>query len=204
MRRDVILAAGPHEHAVDATIRAAHCAERPEAAVVHDEGRARLAPPQRDSIANAETAALAPGPGRALGERVFLEQHRVELLDNLERRRLRDADRRAAIRDAVEPGAAAITAAADQVHDIIAALLRVPAAKREIAARPRRRCEQPLWDRLDERREDRLGDALRHFRGTAGDRARIAGVKEGPVGIADVQRRESAGIYRHLGTDVLD
>ena len=57
-------------------------------------------------------------------------------------------------------GVAAVAAAGDHVHHVGAARLRVEAAEREVAAGAGRRAEQLVGDRLAERREHRLGDAL--------------------------------------------
>ena len=76
-------------------------------------------------------------------------------------------------------GIAAIAAAGDLVHDIVAAARRVVAAEREIAAGAGRRRGHLVRQRLHHRREHRLGDALRHFGRAARYRARIFGVEEG-------------------------
>src|SRR5579883_975662 len=204
MRRHVSLAPLLHQHAVDAAIAPAQRTLRADAAVIHDEGGARLAAPEPDLVAEPETAALTPGAARAFGERIFLEQHGVILFDHLERRRLGDADGRAAIGDAVEIAAAAIAAAADEIHDIVAPALGIVAAQREIAAGAGGRGEEPVGDRLGKRRKDRLGNALAHLRRAARDRARIFGIEKGALGFGDVERLESAGIDRHLREDMLD
>ena len=94
--------------------------------------------------------------------------------------------------------AAAVAAARDHVHHVGAVLLRVEAADAEVAAGARRRAEQLVGDRLAERREHRLGDALAHLGGAARDRPRIVRVEERAFGLDDVQRLERAGVDRRL------
>src|SRR5690606_38514228 len=150
-------------HTVRRAVAAAERALRADAAVVHDEGGARLAASQAHRIVDAEAAAPLAGPARAFAQGVLLEQDRVELLDHFDGRRLGDADRRAAVAEAVVVGIAAIAAPGDLVHDVGAAACRVPAAEREISTGAGRRRRHALRDRLDQGGEDRLGDALGHL-----------------------------------------
>ena len=99
-------------------------------------------------------------------------------------------------------GIAAIAAAGDLVHDVVAAARRIVAAEREIAAGAGRRGRHLVRQRLHHRREHRLGDALRHLRRAARDRARIFRVEEGAFRPLDDQRLEGAGADRHVREDV--
>ena len=145
-----------------------------------------------------------PAPPDPSCSRVLLEQHRIALLDHLQRRGLGDADGRAAVGDAVAVHAAAIAAAADQVHHVAAAGIRVDAAQGEVAAGPGGGGEQLIRQRRRQGGEHRLGNALAHLRRATGDRPWILGVEERALGIGDMQRQEGAGVDRHLREDVLD
>ena len=108
----------------------------------------RLAAAQPDRVVDAEAAAELAGAARALAQRVLLEQHRIELLQHLDRRHLGDADGRAAVGEAVAARAAAVAAAGEEVHDVVALALGVVAADAEIAAGAGGRGEQQVGDRL--------------------------------------------------------
>ena len=96
-------------------------AGRADAAVVHQERRSRLAAQQPDAVARRRSRrACLPGAARALAQRVLLEQDRVVLLQHLDRLRLRDADRGAAVGQPVVSQLAAVAAAAEDVHDVVA------------------------------------------------------------------------------------
>src|SRR6185437_14374023 len=148
MRRHVDGAVANDADLVDAAGAAALGAGRPGPAVVHHHRHARLAATQPDPVVDAEAAAELAGAARAFVQRILLEQHRVELLHDLDRRRLRDADRRAAVADAVAVRAAAVTAARDHVHHVGAVLLGIEAADAEVAAGAGRRAEQAIGNRL--------------------------------------------------------
>src|SRR4051794_41209041 len=79
----------------------------------------------------------------------------------------------------------------------------IVATESEIAAGTGRRREQTLRDCFPHRPEPRLHDALRDLRGAAGNRARIAGIEKGVVGRSNVDWRETTGIDRHVGKNVL-
>ena len=102
----------------------------------------------------------------------------------------------------VMAGIAAIAAAGDLVHDVVAAACRVVAAKREIAAGAGGSRRHLVRQRLYHGRENRLGDALRHFGGAARNGARIMRIEECSLGTNDLEGLESAGGDRHVGVDV--
>ena len=141
---------------------------------------------------------------RSLRQRELLEQHREKLLEHLDRLHLGDAGYGAAVGEAVDLGAAAVAAAREVVHDIVLALLGVVAADPHVAAGAGGGGEQLVGDRLDQGREHRLGDALAHLRRAARHRPWIFRKQERPLGLANMQRIEDAGIHRHVGEDVLD
>src|SRR3954470_10860468 len=109
MGRDVLAAAleGDADAAGPSVLAAQH-ALRSKAGVVHDERRLGLAARERQAVAQAEAAAVAAGAARALGQRVLVEQDRKLLLQDLDRRRLGDADSRAAIAQPVMVDVAAV------------------------------------------------------------------------------------------------
>ena len=82
-------------------------------------------------------------------------------------------------------GVAAVAAAGDLVHDVAGALGRVEAAEREVAGGAGRRRRHLVGDRLHQRQEHGLGDALRHLRGAARDGARIVRIEERALGPLD-------------------
>ena len=137
-------------------------------------------------------------------QRELLEQHRVALLHDLDRRGFRDADGRTAVGDAVAGRAAAVAAAGDHVHHVGAPGLRIDAADGQVAAGPGRRGEQLRRNRPGQRREHRLGDALADLRRAARHRARIARVEKGTVRVNDAQRLEGTGVERHVREHMLD
>ena len=125
------------------------------------------------------------------------------LLQDLDRLGFRYADRRAPVGQSIGLPPAAIAAAGEEVHDIAAAAIRVPAAEREIAARAGRACKHALRHRLTHRPEHGLHDALGDLGRAAGDRAGILSIEERPLGNRNSQRREATGIDRDFGKDVL-
>ena len=175
------------------------------AAVVHHERRLRRPAPQPYPVAQAEAAAPLARAAGALVQRVLLEQHRVELLEDLHRGRLRDADGGAPVGDAVAGRGAAVAAAGDDVHHVRAIALRVVAAEREVAAGAGGCAEELLRDGRGQRVEHRLGDALAHLRRAARDRARVLG-RGGRcrLGSAMCSGSNMPGVDRHVGEDVAD
>ena len=99
-------------------------------------------------------------------------------------------------------GVAAVAAAGDLVHDVVAAALGVVAAEGEVAGGAGGGGGDAVGDGGDEGGEDGLGDALADFRGAAGDGAGVVGVEEGALDAGDVQGVEGAGGDRDLGEDV--
>ncbi len=202
MRRAIDLAAAADLDLVHGPVTAAERALRAGAAVIHDEAGAGGAAAQFDLVVEPEAAPLPPRPARALAQRVAAVEHREGLLHDLDRRRLGDADGRAAVRQPVVIGVAAIAAARKLVHHEIPAPRRVVPAQREIAAGAGRRRRHPVGQRLDQRGEDRLGDALADLGRAARDRARIARIEEGAADAPDLERLEGAGADRHLREDM--
>jgi len=196
VRRGVDFAIAGHADPVATAVGAAEHALRADAAVVHDERGTRAAAPQAHGVVDSEAAALAARAARALVQRVLLEQHRIELLQDLDRGGLGNADGRATVRDPVAGETAAVAAAGDRVHHVGALGARIVAAEREVAAGTGRGAEELFGDRLDQRGEHRLGDALADLGGAAGHRARVFGVQKGTFRVADVQRLEGAGVDR--------
>ena len=187
---------------IDHAVLAAEHALRTGAAVIHDEGGARLAAQQLHLVGEPEAAAMLARAARAFAQPVVAVEHRKRLLHDLDRRRFGDADGRAAVGQPVAAGIAAIAAAGNLVHDVVASARRIVAAEREIAAGAGRRGGDLVRQRLHERREHGLGDALRDLRRAAGNRARIVRVEEGAFRPPDDQRFERAGADRYIRKDV--
>src|SRR6202008_3561060 len=103
-----------------------------------------------------------------------------------------DADRRAAVADAVAGPPAAVAASGEEVHDVVAMLLRIVAAEAEIAAGTRGRREEPVGYRFRQRQEHRFNDALRHLGGAPGDGSGILGIKERALSLLHRDRRKAA------------
>ena len=202
MLGDQGLPAADHLDAVDAAVAAAERALRAEAAVVHDEARPGGAAQELDLVVEAEAAAVRAGAAGAFVQGVAAVEDRVLLLHDLDGRRLGDADGRAAVREAVVVGVAAVAAAGDLVHDEVAAALGVVAAEREVAGGAGGGGGDAVGDGGDEGGEDGLGDALADLGGAAGDRAGVVGVEEGALDAGDDERLEGAGRDRDLGEDV--
>src|SRR5216684_8451361 len=173
-------------------------------AMIHHEGGASFAASQRNGIANTESSAVHSRTGRVFGYRKFLEQHGETLLQDLDGRRLGNADRRTSVRDSVEFHRSAISAAGHDIHDKIAAGLGVRAAYREVSARAGGRSEQSLRQRLGERQKDGFRDALADFGSTSGYGSRILCIEERADRDRHVERFERPGIDRDLREDMLD
>ena len=184
---------------------AAEEAGRPHAAVVHQERQQRLAPADADPVVDAEAAARLARPARPLAQRVLLEQDRIVLLQHLGRLRLGDADGRAAVRQPVALEVAAVPAAGEHVHDVVALLQRDRSRRARGCrwCRPARRTGR-RGSPARQRREHALRDARAHLGRAAGDGPRVARVEERVVRVGDVQRLEAARVDRHVGEDVLD
>ena len=99
-------------------------------------------------------------------------------------------------------GVAAVAAAGDLIHDVVAPTRRIMPAQREIAAGAGGRGRHLVRQRLHQRGEHGLGDALRHLRRAAGHGARVARVEERAFRALDDQRLERAGIDRHIWEDM--
>src|SRR4051794_33455395 len=104
MRRHMRLSATENGDRVDHPVAAANRPLRTEAPVIHDERCTRLATQDLDLIGEAETAALLAGAARPLAQGIMTVEHGIGLLHHLDRRRLRNADGRAAIAQPVMPG----------------------------------------------------------------------------------------------------
>src|SRR5215472_7891624 len=102
--------------------------------MIHQERGFRLDTKQPDLVVDPKTAAVPPGAPRAFAQGEAVEQDRVMLFQNLDRLGLRDPDARAAVGQPVGLPPAAVSAAAEQVHDVMAVLFGIVAAKPEIAA----------------------------------------------------------------------
>src|SRR5690242_14783924 len=145
LRHDFLVALAQSDHVGSAGL-AAEQTRRTGAAMLHEEGRLALAAQHLHPIAHAEaTAELASATG-PLAQRICLEDERVTLLKDLDRLRFGDADRRAAIAEPVSRPPAAVAAAREKIHDVIAPFRRIVAAEAEIAAGAGGRGEQTLRD----------------------------------------------------------
>src|SRR3954453_17616584 len=105
-----------------------------DTAVIHQKRRFRLPAQQPDLVINPKAATMPPGTARAFAQGEAVEQDRVMLFENLNRLGLRDADTRAAVCQPVRLPPAAVSAAAEQVHDVMAIFFGIVTAKAEIAA----------------------------------------------------------------------
>src|SRR6516164_5466089 len=114
---------------------AAEQARRSDPTVIHQERGLGLAAQQPDLVVDPKAAAVPPGAPRAFAQRKTVEQDRVMLFQNLDRLGLRDPDTRAAVGQPIGLPPAAVPAAAEQVHAVMAVLFGIIAAKSEIAAR---------------------------------------------------------------------
>ena len=94
--------------------------------------------------------------------------------------------------EAVAALEAAVPAAGEEIHDVAALALGIVAADAEIARGAGGRREQQVGDRVGQRREHRLGDALAHLGRAARHRPRILRIQERALGLDDVQRLEGA------------
>src|SRR5262245_28976199 len=131
--------AGPRDlDLVQPSVATAQRTRGAEAPVIHYERGTRLAAAQPDRVLHAEAATTIAGAGGILRQRELLEQHREQLLQHLDRLHLGDAGDRAAVRQSVDPGAAAIAAASEVVHDIGLAGFRIGTADAHVAAGPGR------------------------------------------------------------------
>src|SRR5258708_19107251 len=173
-------------------------------AMIHHEGGASFAASQRNGIANTESSAVHSRAGRVFGYRKFLEQHGETLLQDLDGRRLGNADRRTTVRDSVEFHRSAVSAARHDVHDEIAASLRVRATYREVSARAGWGSEQSLRHRLGKSQKDRFSDALADFGGTSGYGPRILRIEERADRDRYVELFECPGVDRDFRKDMLN
>src|SRR5262249_51808696 len=158
----------------------------PESPVIHQERGRRLTAEQARAITDTEAAPMSSRTRRPLTQGIFLEEDRIVLLQNLHRLRLRNADRRAAVREPVRLPPAAIATATEEIHHIRAPLSGIAAAEAIIPARPGGRGEHPLRDRLPHRAEPRFHDPLRHRRRASCHGPRILRAQEGIVWPGDV------------------
>src|SRR5258708_8048605 len=169
MRRRGSYAALTDGNLVDRAGAAAEQARRSDAPMIHQERGFCLAAQQPDPVVDPKATAVPPGASRAFPQGEPVEQDRVMLFENLDGLGLRDPDTRAAVGQPVGLPPAAVTTAAEQIHDVMPVFLGVVAAEPEIAAGAGWRREETLRDRLPHRPEHRLHDALRDLRGAAGN-----------------------------------
>ncbi len=85
MRRQADNAILADFHRIGAARPAAQQTRRPNHPVIHHERRLRLAAQQPHAVIDAEAAAMPAGPRRTLTQRIFLIQHGVMLLEDLDR-----------------------------------------------------------------------------------------------------------------------
>src|ERR1700693_5145093 len=119
MLRHGVLAALAQADGIGGAGLAAEQPRRAEAPMLHEERCLSLASQNFHAIAHAEAAAELAGAARALAQRIGFEQDRVALLQDFDRLRLRDADGRATVADAVPGPPAAVPAAREEVHDVV-------------------------------------------------------------------------------------
>ena len=170
--------------------------------MIHHEICRSLAASKLDLIADAPATAVLPGSGRALAQRRLLKQHRIVRFQNLEWLRLGERNGGARVCVPVTGPVAAVAAAAEVIHHVVALMLRIVAAEAEVAGSAERSRVGALRLSSSERAEHRLDHALRALSGGAGDRLRILGVQKRPPCLADVNWREAAGVQHDVGKDV--
>ena len=170
--------------------------------MVHQERGLAFTAQETDTVTDAEAAAAFTTTAGSLPQGIGFEEQRIVLFENLDGLGLGDANGGAAVGQAVTVKPAAVPAAGEKVHDVVALGFRIVAAEGQIAAGSGRRTEQAVGQGLGHRSEDSFHDALCDLRCTAGHGPRVLGIQESAMGRFDVQRREAAGVDRDLGEDV--
>ncbi len=141
--------------------------------MIHHEGSLGLTSEKLDAVTHAESTAETTRAGGALAQRVLLEQHWKVLLEHFSGLRLRYTDCRASVADSIAAPPAAIAATAEHIHDEAGLTRRIVAAEGEISAGAGGARKHPIRNCPAEGAEHGFHDALRRFRGAAGNRTRV-------------------------------
>ena len=202
-RRGAFAAVGLINEAVERGAPAAVDAERREFTPLAQQRYVGGAVRQRfDFIDRAEAAAVETGTAGIRAQRPLREHHRIQRLQDFRRRNGGGRDRVIAVIQSIGLRIAAQAAAEKAEHHPAPAVL-APAGKRQRVDGGKRRAVGALRGDFGKRAEHRVDDAQDRL-GVAADRPRRGDSEQRGVRDHEFDRRQAAGIGRHVGEDVLE
>ena len=191
-----------HFNPVYGTVTAATGCLRPGAAMIHHKAGPRRAAQQFNLIVQTKAAPMLPRPGGPFMQGIVAIKNRKVLLHNLHRRGFGYADGRTAVAQAVMIGIAAISAARNLIHHIVAPAFRIVSAKAKVARCACGRGGHSVWQGLHQGGKHRFRNALAYLSRTTRHRARILRIKERALNPGHNQRLKRASRNRHIGEDM--
>ena len=143
-------------------------------------------------ITDAEPTTPSSQSTRLLTECVLLEQQGIVLLQDLDGLCFGDADRRAAIGQAITVSPATVASAGKEIHDVVASGFRIVSTKCQVATGAGWRTKQSLWNRLCHCPKNGFHNSLSYFSCATCDWSGVCGIQKRTFGWFYMKRGKAA------------